>query len=57
MKLQVNDTKVISVCKTTKRSKWANNTFRGTDVGMQEVVTITKNNKGQKVSTTSYVAP
>ena len=57
MKLKVNDTKLISVCKTTKRSQWGNSMYKSTDKGMKEVVTITKNSRGQKISVTTYVAP
>jgi len=54
MKLQIGDTKTISVCKRNRNSKWGNGTTRRTDKGMKMVITVSKNSKGQKISTTSY---
>lgn len=56
IKLNVGESQVISTCKRDTRSTWGNGNSRTTSKGMNEVVTISKNNKGQKISTTTYVS-
>jgi len=53
--LQVNETKTISVCKRTRRSKWGNGQPRNTDKGMRMVVEIYKDSNGNKKSITKFI--
>jgi len=54
-KLQVGDKQTISTCKKDRNSTWPGTSSpRRTTKGMHTVVTISKNSKGEKISTTTY---
>jgi len=54
MALKVGERKALHTCKKNRNSTWGNGSARKTSVGMKTVVTISKNSKGQKISTTTY---
>ena len=56
MSLTVGDKQILSICKKTKRSTWANpaKSPRNTDAGMKQVVYIEIDALGRKISRTVY---
>jgi len=56
MALEIGERKALHTCKRDRNSTWGDSASspRKTSVGMKTVVTISKNSRGQKISTTTY---
>jgi len=54
MPLNIGERKVLHTCKRSRSSVWGDKSPRKTTEGMKTVVTISKDSKGNKISTTTY---